>query len=366
MKTYRQRNRRIIGEDKPSCLLITKTTRIRRRLSSMLLPLALVAVFVLNSGCSSLPTENLGKPFTLIVLPDTQNYADVRDKWTQKKWGIPDQRSCFYAQTQWIKDNSKNLNIVMVAHVGDIVQHDDPEEWKIADKAFKTIDHSVPYILSLGNHDMGCERPGSAHSRETKLNNYFPPSRFETNRLYSYGGSMSSNRSDNYYLTFKGGAMDFLILSLELKPRDEALKWANKVIALHPKHQCIVVTHAYLMKNGTRYKKIGYDITGNSGEDIWRKLTSQHENIFMVLCGHTEPNARLTSRGVKGNAVHQLLSDFQFEKGGQGYLRIMQFIPKENRIDVSTYSPVLKHYRTEAREQFSLELDARTMNHNNL
>ena len=151
--------------------------------------------------------------------------------------------------------------------------------------------------------------------------------------------------------------MKFLILSLEFKPRDEAIEWANKVIASHPKHQCIIVTHAYLMNSGQRYKEIGYDVEGNGGEDMWQKLVSQHENIFMVLCGHTAPNTRLTSKGVNGNEVHQLLADFQGEKGGQGYLRIMTFFPKENRIDVSTYSPVLDHYRTEESNKFSLWFD---------
>jgi hypothetical protein len=321
----------------------------------MLLSLAFVAILVLTSGCASLRKGQVSEPFTIVVLPDTQNYADVRDKMIQKNLGIPDQRFCFYEQTQWIKDNSEDLNIEMVAHLGDIVQYDDPEEWKIADKAFKTIDHSVPYILSLGNHDMGCEiRPGTAHSRETKLNNFFPPSRFDSNPLYSYGGNLD-NRSDNSYLKFKGGGMKFLILSLEFKPRDETIEWANKVIASHPKHKCIIVTHAYLMNNGQRYKEIGYDIEGNGGEDMWQKLISQHENIFMVLCGHTAPNTQLTSKGVNGNEVHQLLANFQGEKGGQGYLRIMKFFPKENRIDVSTYSPVLNKYKNDPKNKFTLK-----------
>ena len=43
--------------------------------------------------------------FTLIVLPDTQGYADIRHKETQKHWpDIGDQRSCFYKQTEWIKE----------------------------------------------------------------------------------------------------------------------------------------------------------------------------------------------------------------------------------------------------------------------
>ena len=320
-----------------------------------LLSLAFIAILVLNSGCASLRKGQSSKPFTIVVLPDTQCYADVREKSTQKRFNIPDQRYCFYAQTKWVNDNCEDLNIKMVAHLGDIVQYDDVREWMIADTAFMAIDHSVPYLLSLGNHDMGCEtKPGTAHSRETKLNDFFPPSRFESNPRYSYGGNLD-NRSDNYYLKFKGGGMEFLILSLEFKPRDEALEWANNVVASHPKHQCIIVTHAYLMKNGQRFKKIGYDIDGNTGEDMWQKLVSQYENIFMVLCGHTEPNARLISKGVKGNEVHQLLSDFQGEKGGQGYLRIMKFFPKENRIDVSTYSPVLDKYKNDPENKFSVE-----------
>jgi hypothetical protein len=75
----------------------------------------------------------------------------------------------------------------------------------------------------------------------------------------------------------------------------------------------------------------------------------------MVLCGHTAPNAQLTSKGVNGNEVHQLLANFQGEKGGQGYLRIMKFFPKENRIDVSTYSPVLNKYKNDPKNKFTLK-----------
>ena len=100
----------------------------------------------------------LGKPnnkstrysefFSLIVLPDTQGYADIRHKETQKHWpDIGDQRSCFFTQTEWIRENRRKLNIVMVVHVGDITQTDYDEEWKIVYTAFKTIDNYVPYIL---------------------------------------------------------------------------------------------------------------------------------------------------------------------------------------------------------------------------
>lgn len=327
----------------------------RPPLSRLLVLLGLSVLLVLSSASPAQSEEQ--QSFTLIVLPDTQFYADVRGNRVQKKFGIPDQRFCFYAQTQWIKDMRKKLNIAMTIHLGDIVQRDDPREWEIADRAFETIDHFVPYILSQGNHDMGCEKPsGSAHSRLSKMDDYFPPSRFKNNPLYNYGGNLNDS-SRNYFLEFNEAGMQFLVISLEFKPRDKALAWANKVISSHPDHRCIVVTHAYLTGREKRFAKLSYKVDGNSGEEVWNKLISQHENIFMVLCGHTRPklNSKLIDRGVNGNKVYQLLSDYQHEKGGQGYLRIMKFLPEQNKIDVSSYSPVLNHYKRDAKNQFSLK-----------
>ena len=46
--------------------------------------------------------------------------------------------------------------------------------------------------------------------------------------------------------------MKFLVLTLEFKPRDEALAWANRVAGQHADHRIIVVTHGYLTKDGRR------------------------------------------------------------------------------------------------------------------
>ena len=60
--------------------------------------------------------------------------------------------------------------------------------------------------------------------------------------------------------------MKFLIVSLECKPRDEVLNWANEVVAKHPEHRVITHTHAYMKANGRRIEKLGYKIQGNSGK----------------------------------------------------------------------------------------------------
>ena len=299
--------------------------------------------------------------FTLIVLPDTQNYTDSSFD------GKPEY---FYQQTKWIRDNKEELNIVIAIHEGDIVQNHErsPGEWEIADKAFKTIDNEVPYILCLGNHDIASS--GDNNSREideryTLLNNYFPPARFINNPLYSgnFGPDKEAHfrergKSDNYYLFFEAAGIKFLIISLEFKTRDETLLWANQVVAKYPDRQCIMVTHGYLDTANKRITMDNYKMTGNSGQEMWDTFISGHDNIFLVLCGHVLGEALRSDHGKNGNVVHQVLADYQNDYvggGGNGYLRIMKFIPEQDRIDVETYSPVLDNYIATPRSQFSLE-----------
>ncbi|NND07233.1 MAG: metallophosphoesterase [Saprospiraceae bacterium] len=338
--------------------------------TKLLLSLAFMAMLILNSGCISYGKGKLHKPFTIVVLPDTQGYADVRHKETQKHWpGIGDQRHCFFTQTEWIRKNRKKLNVVMVAHVGDITQTDHDEEWKIADTAFKTIDHHVPYIMCSGNHDMGYSPSDrkTSHSRESRFSSYFKPSRFINNPLYDLHFGSNKNlhfreegKTENYYLFMNAGGMKFLILTLEFKPRDETLAWANDVVEHYPDHRIIIVTHAYLAgKKGQRTDVDRYMVQGNSGKATWNKFISKHKNIFLVLSGHARENL-LTSKGQKGNTVHQIQSDYWYWdipeiKAGSGFLRILTFYPEKNTINIQTYSPVVDRFLIRPQSRFSLE-----------
>lgn len=318
-------------------------------------------------GLSLLLTGHAGaeqvKPesFTLIVLPDTQCYADARFGFAAKRWGA-DLRDQLFEQMQWIKENKDELNIVMVAHVGDIVQADHEEEWKIADKAFAMIDDVVPYVVCLGNHDFGYhenpEKPArfwfAANRGAANYNKYLGYSRFKGK---PWRGERLGETDENYCCRFEALGMKFLIISLEMHPRDESIAWANEVVSAHPKHRCIVLTHSYLDTRSERLVTDPYcEIEGNCGQAMWEKFVGRHENIFMVLCGHMLGEGLLTSVGQNGNTVHQVLANYEFEdKGGAGYLRIMTFIPAENRIDVQTYSPSLKQQKTTFKSLFSLE-----------
>jgi hypothetical protein len=193
-----------------------------------------------------------------------------------------------------------------------------------------------------------------AVNRTTHFNKYFPREKFAKRK--EFGGTFDPKRHDNSWYHFDAVGMNFLIVSLECKPRDEVLEWANKVVDGHPDHRVIVLTHAYMRANGKRFDKLGYKITGNAGEEMWQKLVSKHKNIFMVLCGHSSGEAVLTSKGDHGNQVHQVLSDYQnLHNGGESWLRYMVFKPEENKISTYTYNPALKKFRDTPESRFDLE-----------
>src|SRR5262249_46504815 len=156
----------------------------------------------------------------------------------------------------------------------------------------------------------------------------------------------------------------WLILSLEFGARDAVLAWADGIAKRHAELPAIVVTHAYLDSEGTRYDHIAHpdqlwnphryladahpgDV--NDGEEIWRKLVARNDNIRFVVCGHdlVDGVGRLTSVRRDGTRVHQLLANYQTTEalGGEGYLRLMRFFPAEQRVVVQTYSPYADRFK---------------------
>ena len=84
-----------------------------------------------------------------------------------------------------------------------------------------------------------------------------------------------------------------------------------------------------------------------------------------MLSGHVggDGTGRQTSRGDHGNAVHELLSNYQLRlKGGNGWLRIMEFVPEQNKIYVSTYSPYLDRFDGRNKNTFELEFQMKQWN----
>ena len=305
--------------------------------------------------------SNTGKPFTIAVLPDTQFYCDTRLK-LSAKWGNGDLRRYFFKQTEWVLANQERLNIAFLVHEGDLVQTDAPEEWEIAKKAMSVLDGKVPYCMCLGNHDMGFEKADNKYggnigvNRNTLFNTYFPRDKFS--QRPEFGGTFQPDRHDNSWYQFTASTMDFLVISLECKPRDEVLEWANQVVARHPDHRVLVLTHAYLTPGKSRKTGGGVKAKGNTGEQTWEKFVRKHKNIFMVLCGHHSGEALRTDTGDHGNQVHQVLCDYQnLHNGGESWLRYMVFDPGSNRISIHTYNPALDKFKNGKSSRFDLDYE---------
>jgi hypothetical protein len=286
--------------------------------------------------------------FTVIALPDTQNYSQYYPQ-------------VFNSQTEWIVRNRSALNIKFVVGLGDIVNNgSDLAQQQNADAAVRTLDNAgIPYLLALGNHDYKWARPDTRDA--AVFNRFFGPWRYSGKTWYR--GNFPAGSNENFYGVFDINGRKYLVMALEFYPRNSVLSWAASVIAANPDRQVILIMHSYLLGdrrvglcdsgNAEDYG-IGFD---NDGQEMWAKLMSKHPNIIMVLNGHFHGWGRRADLGVRGNLVNQIEADYQrWTNGGGGYLRIMTFRPLLNRVDVKTYSPYYNHYLTDGGNQFSIPL----------
>jgi len=296
--------------------------------------------------------------WSLVILPDTQVYARLYP-------------GLFHLQTQWILENHKKDNIVYVLQNGDVTDNNVEIQWHRASQAFARLDGNVPYAIALGNHDFGPN--GSTQDRTTLAHRHFPLSRFE--KWPTFGGPMEPGKIDNTFHTFHAGGRDYLILCFEFGPRNEVLEWANHVVERHPNHRTIVLTHAYLYSDSTRYdwqtrkdqqhwNPHNYPIahsetTINDGQEIWDKLVKRHRNMFMTINGHVLNDGLgfLTSPGNHGNPVHQMLVNYQMlPVGGEAWLRILRFPPDAKTVEVEDYSPLYDRFNTAPDNRFTITL----------
>jgi len=296
---------------------------------------------------------------TIVVLPDTQVYSDK----------YPD---IFAQQTRWIADNREATDTRFVLHVGDVTEYSSVREWEAAAAAMGNLTGLVPFSIAPGNHDYGIN--GRADSRHSLFSTYFPVSQYQ--KMGTFGGTYERKVSDNSCHLFSAGGHNWIAVMLEWGPRRDVLAWANNVLRAHSNRMAIVVTHAYMFHDDTRYNRELYEQAWNpydyptadlpggvsDGEDLWRNVISLHGNVAMVLSGHILGSGvgYLASTGAEGNTVHQMASNFQMlPQGGQGYLRLLEILPDGETVQVKTYSPVYDDYRTDPKNQFVIKLNVK-------
>lgn len=334
--------------------------------------------------------------WTMVVIPDTQRYAE----------SYPD---IFSNITTWIVANKESQNIGLVLQEGDITDNNNTAQWQNAKQAISILDGQVPYILATGNHDYGSN--GGAGNRSTLFNDYFDEriyhdaggqvfsdlaivEQFEDVRRFGSGPENKTLENVAYRFDAPDGR-ELLVFSLEWGPRQEVVDWANAVASdpTYADSTAVLLTHAYTYSDNTRYdwsnlntdndqpgnthsgssqgaNPHGYGTADtddadpandtNDGEELWRDLVSGHDTFEMVFSGHVIVGGQLgylTSEGSAGQDVHQLLFNAQADaNGGNGWIRLIEFLPDGETVQVKTYSPYLDAWRTDGANQFMMTI----------
>jgi hypothetical protein len=294
--------------------------------------------------------------WTLVLFPDTQSY--VKFKRNQPILDL---------MANWVVENIDPLNIQLVLHVGDLVEHNailNPDgkignqpgksQWEAVSKSMGAFDDKVPFIATTGNHDYGIK---NIENRKTSYNDYFPIDKnFHTQKLLREHALDEEGMPTLTNAAYEFKAPDgrrFLVLVLEFAPREANLNWAKEVVSKeeYQDHTVILLTHSYLNRNNEHIETEGYPISDkNYGKDDWEKLVKPSANIQMVFSGHIGAPDDMdghvgfrTDLNAAGKKVHQMTFNAQalgggwYGNGGDGWIRLLEF--DGNQVKVSTFSP---------------------------
>jgi len=296
--------------------------------------------------------------FTIVVIPDTQGYNGRSTK-RDPSSTAPLTNPVFANHISWIRENVAAQRIVFVTHVGDIVDLNNADQWRLAKENLDGLRGVVPFGLVVGNHDL--ENRGSA----ALFSAHFPAASF---RDYPwYGGTFTSTDpaetalygdNVNSYQLFSAGGLDFVILHLVCNAPDPVVAWASGILDRYRNRRAIISTH---MDLGIRLKPVtpeGYvsdekgrmewtkvhGKLGNSPLQLWEKLYRRHAHLDFIFSGDQSRVTayRLSLPADDGHPVHALMSDYT----SSGPLRLYRFTPSENTVRVITYDTTKRELTT--------------------
>lgn len=321
--------------------------------------------------------------FTLAVIPDSQyyNYFYYQNRlWNKFPVNLDE---ILYRQMEYIKDNSvsKNGNIIFAVHLGDIVDHGSTfmEEWLMADKAISILDDNIPFGIVIGNHDYDKEfnkwnGDYNHKNRGLLFNEFFGPKSKHFKDKDWYIDSFDDGL--NQCSTFEFEGYKFLFLGLEIEPSNATLEWADKLLKKYKGIPTILAMHTYIkLDSSLNNIKPRNESFGNNATNIWHKLISKNDQIFLVLCGHVcdgnNGETKKIQKKLNGNNVYTLLSDYQsrntwFERNGvegnkgflgDGWMRLLEFDIQNSCIHVKTYSTEFNEYELDENSDFVIDID---------
>lgn len=279
--------------------------------------------------------------YSMAVLGDIQNLTD----------NYPDKLPVLF---DWIKNNKKDKKIEFCIGLGDLTNHNSPQEYELVNQCYSKLKGKVPFSIIRGNHDRSGTHDQSAHV----FNTYISKVSYKDQITGSYDNTML-----NTYRIIKIGEVKYLFLNLDFLLKDEVLVWANKIVSENKDCHVIVSTHIYFAPDGVFLTLDHIKIANveNGAQGLWDKLLKKHENIVMLICGHC-PSDTITvikKRGLNDNMVTQILVDPQqtdLDHGGTGMVAMFYFSEDGKELQIRYYSTIKEMYFMKE-NQLSVKLD---------
>ncbi|WP_195572595.1 S-layer homology domain-containing protein [Paenibacillus sp. 1001270B_150601_E10] len=283
--------------------------------------------------------------FSFVWMSDTQYYSE----------SYPE---IYKTNVQWIVDNKEKMDIRYVIHTGDIVDDADQDyQWINANESMSILDQSgMPYGVLAGNHDVAHQTGDYQYYWK-----HYGEDRFS--HQPTYGGSYQNNRG--HYDLVSAGGVDFIVVYMGWNIGDEEIQWIDDVLKQYPDRKAILAFHEYLLVSGNR---------APIADQIHERVVIPNSNVIAVLSGHYHDAETLIDElddngdGIADRKVYQMLADYQGgERGGNGYIRLLQFDTDANKIHVKTYSPYLDDYNYydpiefPKKDEFDIDVDLSAM-----
>ncbi|MGV8907534.1 MAG: metallophosphoesterase [Propionicimonas sp.] len=266
--------------------------------------------------------------FSIAVIPDTQ--IETNDPANAR----------FLNRTNWLASNKTSLDLRYVLHTGDVTNWGwlDQPQIDRAKRAMAVLTTAkIPYAITIGNHDTAAVGwngiagssgyGGSAYmsNPECPIKLGKPACRsiylvrntaafntgFPVSSIKDVGGVFQAGRIDNIWTSFDAGGKKWLVLTLELWPRQAVLDWAKTVITSHAGDNVLIQTHSFLDANGAIYTaKGGYGST--TPKALFDQLVAPNPNVKMVFSGHVGTQTSRTDSPSGHKVLSFLMNDLGY------------------------------------------------------
>lgn len=274
--------------------------------------------------------------YSFIHFPDTQVYTAL----------CPE---VFYQECQQVIDWQKDMNIRFVAHSGDIVDSSwSQQQWQNAVQGMTMLaDAEIPRMVTAGNHDLYQNGDYSSFCKYLNTDSYVYANNYT--EMFSYRGGEAQVQLVNV-----GNGRTWMFVGVGFNPTDEALAWAQSVMARYTSLPAVIVTHCYLKIDG-QLENIGWRIASY--------LVDPFPNVHLILCGHNHTLAinvcsyDMDNDGRSDRDVYALLTDYQGDEDRKsGKFRILTVSESENLIYVRTFNPATGSFVDD--EEYIIQTDA--------